>query len=309
MDAENSSSSSSSESYASCGALEEEEEGDARSSSEAVVEDETVVSESCSLPKHHWSNKTEKFKVRSETYLTDKKKVICDQAMFNLIGMDLIEVDQPVNDLAKNLPGGFAQRYLEREGPKPFLFTVHFQLPGNKNLAFIAYFAAKTGVLEASTPFAALFDKFINGSDEFRQSRFKFIPRVGKGPVLLKTMVGTTPAILGNKLRQTYYSREGYFEVCVDVGSSCIGGRLLKLVKGCLTTLAFEMCFLLEGQTEAELPEVCLGNLRFVNLDLNMAQKVEITEGVAVDRNQKVAVADEEKLENEQPAEVRQEPA
>lgn len=234
---------------------------------------------SCSLPKQHWSGETEKFKLRSATYLQDKKKAVSDDALFDLIAMDLLEVDQHVCDVAKNLKGGVAQRFLEqREAlsstePKPFLFVVHFQLPGDKNLAFIAYFASKPGALDSNSPAAQLFHSFINGTDAFRQSRFKFIPLVSKGPYLVKSMVGSTPAILGNKLTQSYHSGIGYFEVCVDVGSSSVGGGLLKLVKGYLTSLTFDMCFVLEAQTVDELPEVSLGQLRFANVDLRMAQK------------------------------------
>ena len=229
----------------------------------------------CSLPKDHWSGETNPFCLRSKTYLKDKRKQPCCEAMFDLIGMDLLEIDAPVQDVAKTLPGGFADRYLNQQTstPKPYLFIVHFQLPGDKKLAFIGYFAAKPGVLEADTNSAKLFQAFISGTDAFRQSRFKFIPCVSKGPYLVKSMVGSTPAILGNKLTQTYHKGDGYFEVCVDVGSSTIGGGLLKLVKGYLTTLTFDMCFLLEAQSDEELPEVSLATLRFANLDLRFAQK------------------------------------
>jgi hypothetical protein len=229
---------------------------------------------SCSLPNKHWSGETEKFKLRSSTYLQDKKKAVSEDALFELVAMDLLEVDQHVSDVAKNLKGGVAHRYLQQPGPKPYLFIVHFQLPGDKNLSFVAYFAAKQGAFEdASSPAVKLFNDFLSGTDAFRQSRFKFIPLVSKGPYLVKSMVGSTPAILGNKLTQTYHTGDGYFEVCVDVGSSSVGGGLLKLVKGYLTTLTFDMCFVLEAQTVEELPEVSLGQLRFANVDLRMAEK------------------------------------
>jgi len=226
-----------------------------------------------SFSKQLWTGVTDPFCLRSKTYLTDKRKVPCAEPMFDLVAMDLIELDDHVEDLAKSLPGGVAHRYLQGEEPKPFLFIVHFQLPGVIKQAFIAYFQARPGSCNSDTPSSRLFQAFIDGTDEFRQSRFKFIPRVSKGPYIVKSMVGSTPAILGNKLRQTYYRGEGYFEVCVDVGSSSVGARLLKLVKGYLTCLTFDMCFLLEAQTEEELPEVSLGMLSFANVDLSSAQR------------------------------------
>jgi len=232
----------------------------------------------CTFPRQYWSNDTEIFSLRSETYLRDKRKQPCCESMFQLIAMDLYEVEEHVEDVVKRLTGGVAQRYLEHGKtsgePQPFLFIIHFQLPGEKKLAFIAYFTAKPSVLETDTPFARLFSDFVNGSDDFKQSRFKFIPSVSKGPYLVRSMVGSTPAILGNKLKQTYHQGEGYLEVCVDVGSSIVGAKLLKLVKGYISSLTFDMCFVLEAQSEQELPEVSLCTLRFSEVDLNLpAQK------------------------------------
>jgi hypothetical protein len=227
----------------------------------------------CTLPSENWSRETEPFKIRSKSYLKDKKKIVCEESMFHLVAVDFIELDEHAKDVPKTLQGGVAHRYLSLPGPKPFLFIVNFMLPGDKNMSFIAYFVAKPGMLEESSSCGNLFKKFISGTDAFRQSRFKFIPQVSKGPFLVRSMVGSTPAILGNKLTQTYHSGDGYFEVCVDVGSSTIGGSALKLVKGYLTCLTFDMAFLLEAQTEEELPEVCLGTLRFSNVDLKMAQR------------------------------------
>lgn len=95
--------------------------------------------------------------------------------------MDLWEVDGPIDHVAVNMKGGLAEQYLAAPGPKPFLFIIQFQIPGPPFLSFVGYFAAKPGAIEDVTPFSRLFADFIDGTDQFRDSRFKFIPRVVKG--------------------------------------------------------------------------------------------------------------------------------
>jgi hypothetical protein len=50
-----------------------------------------------------------------------------------------------------------------------------------------------------------LWFRFINGSDSVRQSMFKMIPHVEGGGWMIQKSVGTTPVILGNKMKQTYH--------------------------------------------------------------------------------------------------------
>lgn len=47
------------------------------------------------------------------------------------------------------------------------------------------------------------------------------------------------------------------------MGSSSVAGGVLRVVKGYITALVIDLCFLLEGQHEEELPEAVLGSLRF----------------------------------------------
>ena len=57
--------------------------------------------------------------------------------------------------------------------------------------------------------------------------RFKFIPRVVEAPWVVRKGVGTQPAILGNKLLQTYHTdaKLNYLEVC------CFGSLFAHLVR------------------------------------------------------------------------------
>ena len=56
----------------------------------------------------------------------------------------------------------------------------------------------------------------------------------------------------------------------VDVGSSNVAGGVLRVVKGYITALTIDMCFLLEAQDVEELPEVVLGSLRFERVSIRI---------------------------------------
>ena len=120
----------------------------------------------------------------------------------------------------------------------------------------------------------AAFDRcmraFLDGDDQTRDSRLKIIPRIAEGSWLVKKGVGTTPAILGRKVKQTYYrnSYKNYIEIDADVGSSVVAGKILSLVKSAATSLIIELSFLLQGESEDELPESMLTGVRIIHPSL-----------------------------------------
>ena len=120
----------------------------------------------------------------------------------------------------------------------------------------------------------AAFDRcmraFLDGDDQTRDSRLKIIPRIAEGSWLVKKGVGTTPAILGRKVKQTYYrnSNKNYIEIDADVGSSVVAGKILSLVKSAATSLIIELSFLLQGESKDELPESLLTGVRIIHPSL-----------------------------------------
>jgi len=60
----------------------------------------------------------------------------------------------------------------------------------------------------------------------------------------------------------------------VDVGSSKVGSGIFKIVKGYAKSIVVDMTFLLEGQTENELPEILIGGIRMDKIDTDGAIKV-----------------------------------
>mmetsp|Transcript_50026 Transcript_50026/g.114744 ORF Transcript_50026/g.114744 Transcript_50026/m.114744 type:complete len:112 (+) Transcript_50026:2-337(+) len=87
--------------------------------------------------------------------------------------------------------------------------------------------------------------------------------------MLKKISWETRPAILGNKLKQSYYAGPGYFEIDVDCGYNRAAASVVNMVKGYCKTLVIDLAFILEGKSEAELPERVLGVIRFLRVDID----------------------------------------
>jgi hypothetical protein len=58
------------------------------------------------------------------------------------------------------------------------------------------------------------------------------IPRIAEGSWVIKQSVGTTPVIMGRKLKTSYHVTPKYVEVAVDVGSSSTAQYVTGMVSG-----------------------------------------------------------------------------
>lgn len=221
------------------------------------------------------------FRVRGKTYKTDRKKVNAGSSIGRLIAVDVVQV-------AKNFFTGFCahpkermQVALQRDRQRienglasdlpPFIFCVNVCLPGPPCYHGVFYFAIDDmSTIDGSngTPESKLANQFIFGpSDEMRKNTFKLIPQIVKGNFLVRKAVGSTPAIMGTKLRQLYVRGERFFEVVLDCGSDPVAAGVIRLALGYAKTLVIDMGFLLEGNDEESLPEKILGCARIKELD------------------------------------------
>jgi hypothetical protein len=121
-------------------------------------------------------------------------------------------------------------------------------------------------LFEEDTPFGRVAKPFFLGNDDdFRNNRFKLIPKVVDGNMVVKMAVKDTPTLLGNKLKQYYYKvlssstpplpchpcltlRQGdnYFELDVDVGSSSVARHTVGIALGYSKAIVVDMGFCLQ---------------------------------------------------------------
>ncbi|KAL5569329.1 hypothetical protein UlMin_025904 [Ulmus minor] len=200
------------------------------------------------------------FLIRGRNYLKDRKKIKAKGAFMQMVGADWLRSDKREDNLGSR-PGGIVQNFAEQGRPE-FFFIVNFQIPGTSMYTLAMYYMMKTPLDENP-----LLLNFVNGDDAYRNSRFKLIPYISKGSWIVKQSVGKKACLVGQQLETHYFRGKNYFELDIDAGSSTIARGVVSLVLGYLNNLVIEMAFLIQGNTEEELPEVLLGTCKVNHLD------------------------------------------
>jgi len=211
----------------------------------------------------------EQFRIRGKTYLTDRIKIPSGKHMFHIVAADLNKTREPVPHCAARSDSPL--RKIQAAYPDRQVLVLQFIMPGPPFYILAVYGVSKPGVCEEDTPFSRLWNDFVEGTDEYRNTVFKMIPRVTKGAYIVKRTVGETPALLGQKIKLNYYTGPNYIEVDVDLNTSAVAGSILSIFKGYATTLTADLCLLLEGHSEEELPEEILMSFRMIKPVLGAA--------------------------------------
>ena len=200
------------------------------------------------------------FLIRGVNYLRDHQKTKAKGTLLQMVAADWLRSNKREDDLAGRY-GGIVQKYASCGGPE-FFFVINIQIPGTTTYNLALYYMLKTPLEE--TP---LLDRFVNGDNAFRNSRFKLIPYISKGSWIVKQSVGRKSCLIGQALEVNYFRGKNYLELDIDVGSSTVARGVVNLILGYLNNLVIEMAFLIQGNTEEELPEFLLGTCRLNHLD------------------------------------------
>ncbi|KAJ8497693.1 hypothetical protein OPV22_008245 [Ensete ventricosum] len=187
--------------------------------------------------------------IRGPNYLSDKVKIPGGEYVLKPLGFDWIKGPTKIGDLLSNT-NHRVRRAIDDETAR-------------------ALEPIQDGILV---------DKFLKGDDTFRNSRLKLIANIVEGPWIVRTAVGEQAiCILGRALSCKYISESNYFEVDVDIGSSMVANAIVHLAFSYVTTLTVDLAFLIESQTQEELPEQILGAVRFSELNPDSAGLYELS--------------------------------
>uniref|UniRef100_A0A7S2SHE6 START domain-containing protein n=1 Tax=Mucochytrium quahogii TaxID=96639 RepID=A0A7S2SHE6_9STRA len=197
------------------------------------------------------------WKLRGPSYLVDKIKIPSDVSAMELVQVQWSFYDEPKKEIWKD-PEELVQLQHAGRKDRPFLLVINFMVPTVGN--WVCYFAKRKNVHDEK--FDRMLQEFMEGDNTFRNSKFKIIPSVVEGYFIARRAIGSKPAILGKKIDTHYFKGDNCFEICVDVGSSSVAGGLMNVVKSYAASLVIDLAFLLESQTEDELPERLLGGCR-----------------------------------------------
>ncbi|KAF6166244.1 hypothetical protein GIB67_031028 [Kingdonia uniflora] len=232
---------------------------------------------SCNLAGSWTTADPSTFLIRGDNYLQDQQKVpllviIAENLNFEtikakgtlmqMVGADWLRSDKREDDLGSRSES-IVQKYAAQGGPE-FFFIVNIQVPGSTTYNLALYYMMSTPVEENPS-----LKSFINGDDAYRNSRFKLIPYISKGSWIVKQSVGKKACLVGQALQMNYFRGKNYLELGIDIGSSTVARGVVSLVLGYLNNLVIEMAFLIQGNTQEELPEFLLGTCRLNHLDVS----------------------------------------
>lgn len=162
---------------------------------------------------------------------------------------------QPISHLAQNAPSLAAHIQAHKD---IFFLVVGWLLPGPPFRSVVFAFQRRTAV-GIDPVFDKLFEELIDGSDEQRMSRFKYLPRLDVAPQMVlkgvKLLGGEKPTMLTKKLTPSFYRGDNYFEVNIDIASSKVANMVAGLILPKVNKVVVSHGFILEGHSERELPE------------------------------------------------------
>jgi len=212
------------------------------------------------------------FTLRGQKYLNDRKKVPSADSVCQLRCVDIFDSNEKTIDICSR-PDNRVHRSKVR-GEDKWYFVMNIMVPMKKmTFSYVVYWEGDKSKIDEDTPFGRVAKPFFHGEDDdYRNARFKLIPRVKQGPYLVRVAVGEKPALLGNKLKQYYSRGENYFEIDIDVSSSVIANNTVGMCMSSSKSIRVDLGITIQGDDEEELPEVMLAAVTGANLDANFAK-------------------------------------
>ncbi|CAI9772315.1 unnamed protein product [Fraxinus pennsylvanica] len=219
----------------------------------------------------------EVFSLRGPKYFSKKTKTPAGDCLLNPAGVDWLrsncKLDHVLARPDNRIMAALRNTKCPESSSKIFVIAINLQVPGRDHYSAVFYFSSK---IDEPIHSNSLLYQFIHGSDAFRNSRFKIVNKIVMGPWIVKTAVGNYSAcLLGKALNCYYHKGPNYLEIDVDIGSSAIATAILRLALGYVKAVTIDMGFLVEAQSEEELPEKLFGAVRICQMDMNSATFVD----------------------------------
>ncbi|KAG7348208.1 DUF1336 domain containing protein [Nitzschia inconspicua] len=223
------------------------------------------------------------FHVRGPDYLKDKVKIESADFLFPVRGLDLFLTDTAPENAGSN-PGVMGGRL--RDIPT---FVINFRLPWGLLLAYFeipemfvpfvkaghdpAYDKSNLPSTKDMTPSQRCVARWCQGSQDYKNKTLKIVPTVVDGPWVVRSTVGSKPAIIGNKLPVNYvYQKDEngkalYLEADLDIVASSAARGILSMVRSYTQVLTLDLGFVVQGNKKDELPEQMLVGARLHGID------------------------------------------
>lgn len=241
------------------------------------------------------------FMVRGPTYTTDGGvKIPSAESLFALLG-----VDNVLREDLKREPASASHHYSSRPNSylarlrascdsahieTPFLLVLNLVVPwGNLIAYFYRPIRTKEDASRPLSPAERLWEAFLNEPDaDVRNDLFKLVPRVVRGPWVVKKAVGSAPVLLGKRLPITCHgsAADGYLEVVMDVTQGGgLGNSIASTCANKASLITVDLAWVLQGGNETNdgaasssstLPETLLGAYRLHHVAMKKGYTAEL---------------------------------
>ncbi|DAZ98678.1 TPA: hypothetical protein N0F65_008804 [Lagenidium giganteum] len=261
---------------------------------DSMKQTESIPSGKSSGNSHRWAHTTaETFSVRSLEYKKTRRKEASKPALFEFIGADLVKADTKIDLISQRVE--LPEKYANDR-----LFIINAQLPsygpsvwGDANsdgpgFSLILFWRIPTEICDElrnpTRPVTRLLKRFLEaGNDTSLTDRFKVIAQVtnqdecGITGMAKKLLVShnATP-VLTRPQHRIYHFQNGTTEIVVDIHTfSYIARRGIHLLLDKTTNLVIDIGFVLQGETEDELPEQLLGCCRLDRIAMQELNEIK----------------------------------
>jgi len=236
-----------------------------------------------------WSETpAEMFMVRGPNYMDgDKTKIRCNHYLFQARGCDLFLTDgekKGTDDiiLQSGLGGNirkkptFMFRFLFPWGQMIQYYEVPTKLVPFMEMGLENEEINKLNIEGFSNAEKALARWLASDDAEFKNDRLKLIAIVPEGPWIVRNLVTGKPALIGKRLDVSYKfiprknKNMECLQICdLDISSgTAIAKKTVNVTRRYLSTLqAVDIGFVIEGKSQAELPEEMMGSTRLHQVD------------------------------------------
>jgi len=221
---------------------------------------------------------TSKVLLRTEKYLETKKqkhkRAREDPMLATFMGSEIFKGTTLCPDHIATLKESHYYDLIRNDKSDRFYVLVNNRATGQKTCCCsFWYFTAET--FKENPQFHRLWEKFINGDDEFRNQRFKCYPVIIEGSWILKQMVPNVPTLLGMKVPITYWRGRNYFEIGVQCDKNYLAQSIMGVAFPIAKKLTVDQCYILQSENREELPEVVFAGIRYVGIDLGKGLEID----------------------------------
>jgi len=202
--------------------------------------------------------------IRSKKYLETQMKEPSKPHIFKTVMVDTFIGESPVTHVAAK-PFSWFQKNRPTSG---FTF-IHTILVNSIGCSVVSY---HHGPNKSELP--QLFQDFLEKGDDFRNNRLKMIPKVVRGPWIVRKSVQSVPIIIGRKVTLTFFQGKDYLECDMLCDSSFLASSIISFARPMAESITVQLQWTVEGRSEEELPERLFAGVLFQNLTFNKFDRI-----------------------------------